>query len=166
MPDLRLVEIKATSPLAVSFDFLITPAGSIDETQALATAVIVALGTDARAHGDDELPDLDSQDRRGWWGDLDADRLWGGWPIGSRLWLLERAKITDEAAREGATIARIENYCREALRPFVAKKLASRFDVTAFRTDIGSIGAAITIYRGPLPAISLEFQSLWDEIGS
>ena len=57
---------------------------------------------------DDVLPQLtapgDEPDLRGWWGDTDAGTIWGGWPIGTRLWLLSRAKITDSAARQGATI--------------------------------------------------------------
>lgn len=163
MSDLRLIEIA--SPAAVTFDLLQSSSGAIDETQALATAVIVALGTDRRANDDDQLPDPESDDRRGWWGDLDAARIWGGWPIGSRLWLLDRAKITDEKARGGSTLARAENYVREALRPFIANKIASRVDVSATRTDTNAIGIAVTIYRGPKPAIRLEYQSLWDGIG-
>ena len=64
--------------------------GTLDDRDALASAVIVALGTDRLAEEGDLLPDPDSMDRRGWWGDYDADMVWDGWPIGCRLWLLQR----------------------------------------------------------------------------
>ncbi|SER56778.1 Mu-like prophage protein gp46 [Faunimonas pinastri] len=149
-----------------TMDLLQTPSGQLDETQALRSAVLVALGTDRTANADDELPDLNSDDRRGWWGDTDAATIWGGWSIGSRLWLLERAKITGQNARSGSTVARVEQYIREALQPFVEKKIASKVTVTAERNGLGRIDARVVIYRGPKSAIELEFQSLWDEIGN
>ena len=93
--------------------------GTLDDTQALATAVIVALGTDRLAAPDDILPDPDCTDRAGWWGDMDAEELFNGWPIGTRLWLLKRAKIVGPEDPEGATVARVEQYISEAIQPFV-----------------------------------------------
>lgn len=71
---------------------------ALDGTQA--TAMLVSLGSDRRAHTDDELPDANADPanpasltlRRGWPGDaLDTQsRL-----VGSRLWLLLNAKATD-----------------------------------------------------------------------
>jgi phage gp46-like protein len=162
MADLRLIDIA--TPTAVTFDLLQTKTGLIDETSDLATAIIVALATDGRANDDDVLPDIDSDDRRGWWGDQDAESIWAGWPIGSRLWLLERAKITGSGASNGATLTRIENYIREAIRPFITNKVASRFDVKVERFGLDRIGATITLYRGPRPTIELRFQSLWSDI--
>src|SRR5713226_7191117 len=70
MTDIRLVEINQLVPVVVTFDWLLTPIGGLDDTQALATAVILALGTDALAGADDELPGLPpDDDRRGWWAD-------------------------------------------------------------------------------------------------
>ena len=107
--------------------------GTLDERKALATAVIVALGTDALAERTDILPDPDRTDRAGWWGDLDASEIWGGWPIGSRLWLLKRDKIEDHGAARGATVTRVDRYIREALQPLVDRRIASTFDVKASR---------------------------------
>jgi len=70
----------------------------LDETPA--TAMLIAFGSDRRARADDELPsgisDLNQPvsfvERRGWAGDaLDAQYR----QIGSRLWLLDRAKQTE-----------------------------------------------------------------------
>jgi phage gp46-like protein len=164
MPDLRLYDIA--SPFAVTFDLLQKRDGLIDETEALATAVIVALGTNRLALPDDVLPNSDDSDRRGWWADTDADLIWKAWPIGCRLWLIERHKITGFEASQGSTIARIDSYIREALRPFVENQICSSFDVTVTRTELQKIVAQITIWRGPLPAIQLMYQALWAEIGT
>lgn len=164
MTDIRIAPVLSGE--AVTLDLLLTPSGGLDTSQELATAAIVALGTDRRANPDDILPDPASQDRRGWWGDTDALEIWGGWPIGCRLWLLERAKIVGPGAREGATVARVEEYVREALQPFVDLRVASGLAVHAERTGTGRIDCKVTLYRGPLPAIELRYASIWDEIGA
>jgi phage gp46-like protein len=164
MADLRVQE-RGVGTFAITLDLLQTPDHLIDETQALATAVVIALGTDRRANPDDPLPDIYSDDRRGWWADTDADKIWGGWPIGSRLWLLNRAKITGIGASAGSTLARVNTYCYEAMQPFIANGMASRIDVNAQRTTLERIDVDIVIYRGPLSAIQLQYQALWSEIG-
>lgn len=158
MTDIRLVQNKG--PLSVSLDWSLKVDGTLDETQELATAVILALGTDSLAAADDTLPGLDDDDRRGWWGDSDAAEIWGGWPIGSRLWLLTRSKITD------ATVPLVELYVYEALRPFVDRRIASRVVVEAERStvDRNRIDCIVIVYRGPLPAVELRYQILWNEI--
>ncbi|WNJ89177.1 phage GP46 family protein [Bosea sp. 685] len=74
----------------------------LDETPA--TPMLISLGTDRRAEPDDELPDgVDALNastsfvaRRGWIGDA-LDAL--GRKIGSRIWLLNRAKQTETTRR-------------------------------------------------------------------
>ncbi len=86
---------------------LVLAGGDLVLDQSLQTAVLVSLGTDRLAEVDDELPD-NSGDRRGWVGDVITA---GGTVdlIGSRLWLLNRAKQIPETAR------RAEIYALEAL---------------------------------------------------
>src|SRR5579885_2142364 len=127
MPDVRIVQRKDFPRYAITLDWLLRGDGTLDDSYALATAIIVALGTDRLADVNEVLPDPRSHDRRGWWGDLDAEEIWGGWPIGSRLWLLTRTKITDAKVQGGATVANVENYLREALTPFVAARIISDF---------------------------------------
>lgn len=93
----------------------------------LETAVIVSLLTDRRAAADDALPDAPSTagiippDRRGWCGDaFDPDR-----PIGSRLWLLQREKQTEETRRRAIF------YAREALQWLVDDSHAVSISVSA-----------------------------------
>jgi phage gp46-like protein len=130
----------------------------------LQSAVIVALGTDALAPDTAELPDPDSTDRAGWWGDLDAKEIWNGWPVGCLLWLLRRAKITGPGARGGSTLGNADGWTREAMQPFVEQRIASRIDVLASQPAIDRIDIGVVIYRGPDPAVELRFHDLWAEL--
>src|SRR5215831_2326491 len=115
------VRLKQTfDPAGVTMDFFLQAGGTLDEREELATAVRVALGTDALAGIEDILPDPDSTDRRGWWGDLDAETVWNGWaPIGCLNWLLTRAKITSVVTPEGDTLERARMYTLQALQPML-----------------------------------------------
>src|SRR6516165_2984620 len=108
-PDVRLVQNTFFPQYSVTMDWSLLPDGSLDDTQALATAVVVALGTFGLASPDDRLPDPDSSDRMGWWGDMDADIIHNGWPIGSKVWLESRSAIEGTDSKWGATQARIVN---------------------------------------------------------
>jgi phage gp46-like protein len=166
VPDIRLVQNTFFPKYNVTMDWQLMSDGTLDDTQALASAVCVALGTNAEALDTDILPDPNSTDRQGWWGDLDAQLIWGGWPIGSKLWLLQRAKILDPNAQEGSTLARVIDYIRQALQPFVENRICSRFEVAAARVSDQQIDAQIIVYRGPLTAINLQYQILWSELVS
>lgn len=146
-----------------TLDWLIGPVDESGKGE-LADAVAVAFGTDRLADASDILPDPNDDDRRGWWGDLDASLLYDGWPIGSRLWLLAREKITDAAAKRGSTIGRIEAYLREAMQPFIDRRIASRMQMNVTRTGIEQIDAQVTLYRGPAQIVDLRYTPLWDQI--
>ncbi len=163
VPDVRLVQDARFPRYSVTIDWSLLGDGTLDDTQALATAVIVALGTDALADASDALPDPDSTDRAGWWGDLEADTIWNAWPIGSRLWLLRRSAIESVASRQGSTVARVLAYVNMTIQPFVDRRIASRFDAVAVRVDKQRIDTKITIYRGPSSAVELLYSVLWDE---
>lgn len=78
------------------------------------TPMLVSLGSDRRALPDDDLPDTVTDaslqtaynPRRGWAGDFATT---DGSRIGSRLWLLERAKLSVDTLRDA------ETYAEEAL---------------------------------------------------
>lgn len=164
MPSIRLIQ-SADVTTGVGIQCLFDPIPGDDDDVALARAVMVALNTDRRALADDILPDSRSADRRGWWGDLDAKRIWNGWPIGTRLWLMVRDKITYAGAKQGATIERARRFIAEALQPFVDAKIASRFDIALRQVATDQITGTITIYRGPRQAIALEYQDMWTVFG-
>lgn len=161
MSELRLKEYLSLE--ACTMDLLMLDTGLLDETQELATAARVALGTDALASAGEVLPDLDSTDRRGWWGDLDAQEIWDGWPIGCKNWLLLRSKITDATSVEGATLQRAQFYTQAALQPFIDKRIATQMDVKATRTELQRIDVLAQIYRGPNDEIDLRYQILWQD---
>jgi phage gp46-like protein len=163
--DIRLVQNTLfPGQGVVQIDWNLLSDGTLDDTQALATAVIVALGTDGLAATDDILPDPDDTDRRGWWGDYQAQDIWGGWPIGSRLWLLQRSKIEGPGSRRGATTTLVEQYIREAIQPFMDQRIGSSFEVQASRIAKERIDALVRIYRGPIVEIELRYAILWSDM--
>ena len=163
MNDIRVVQ--KTADFGITLDWMMTPQGGLDSSQQLASAIIIALGTDRLADPSDILPS-DDNDRRGWWGDLEASEIWDGWPIGSRLWLLERSKITGQESRDGSTIGRVETYIREAIQPFIDHRIVGSSTVIVERNGAGRIDALIRIYRGPGDVIDLRFNDLWSDIGN
>ncbi|MFB0491942.1 phage gp46-like protein [Methylobacterium sp. OAE515] len=156
--------IVVHSRRAVTRAWLLTPVDQRDPSLDLVDCVVVALGTDRLARADDKLPVPGDTDRRGWWGDLDAAGIRDGWPIGTRLWLLQRVTITGPEARQGSTVARAEDYTREALQPFVQKGVASRLSVVGERMSIEGIDVKAVLYRGPLPSIELRYATLWNGV--
>ena len=168
MPSLRLVA-KTGLKTDVTIDVLFKPKAGLDSDIALARAVLVALNTDRLALPDDKLPNPRETNRRGWWGDLDAATIWQGWPIGTRLWLLNRTKITDTNAAQGSTLATAQQYIAEALQPFVDAKICSTFaiDLAVLSGPSGDYGitGTITMVRGPKSSISLAYEDLWAPYG-
>lgn len=152
MADIRVV----WDPETLESDWVLA-GRTFDSTMELVTAVAVALFTHRTAEDDDPLPHFAS-DRRGWWADHEADEIYGGWPIGSRLWLLSREKQTEE------TRARAEEYIREALDPFVDKRICDSYDLAVAWFAHERLGAEITFYRGPKESIAVRFEKLWDEV--
>src|ERR1044072_5268469 len=146
---------------SMTLDWLMAP---VDESGAgeLVDAVCVALGTDRLADIDDELPGLDDDNRRGWWGDFETYLIHGGWPIGSRIWLHTRTKITSSASKQGATIARVERYVKEALQGFIDRGIATRMQVEAARVEVDRIDCLATLFRGPVALVDLRYAVLWN----
>lgn len=163
--DIRYLQQLDFPAYAVELDWLMNDQNLIVDGYDLQSAVIVALGTDALAPEEEELPDLEATDRRGWWGDLDAEEIWGGWPVGCLLWLLHRAKITGPLARQGSTIGKAEGWTREAMAPFTQRRITSHIHVLAEQIDTQRIDVGVVIYRGPEPEIELRYSELWDELG-
>ena len=162
MTDVRIVS-SATLKETVA-DWLLLPNGLLDQRQELGNYCKVALMTDKRSDDDEIRPDPDSDDRRGWWGDLDAGPIWNGWPIGCKNWLLMRAKISDKYAWEGDTVFRVEEYTRNALQPLVDMRMCSGITVEAQRVGLERIDCRVIVHRGPIADIQLVFQDLWAQM--
>jgi phage gp46-like protein len=165
-PDIRLVQNTFFPKYSVTIDWQLLDDGTLDDSEALASAVVCALGSNRLASLDDVLPDPDSSDRQGWWGDMNADTIWGGWPLGSRLWLCRRSKITQNPTNAyGAnTVVMIRNFIYECIQPFIDQKIASTFTAEVRQTDSQTIKAWIKIFRGPTPTVQLLYEVLWQGV--
>ena len=101
----------------------------------LETAVLISLFSDQRAAEEDKLPDREDT-RRGWWGDSLTDSN-----IGSKLWLLSRAKISD------GTKANLEQYSREALQWLIDDGVADSVIATSTRNGLYRIDTTVEIKK-------------------
>lgn len=116
----------------------------------LTRAVVISLFTHRRADPDDnaDVP-------MGWWGDT--------WPVvandryGSKLWLLQRSKLTN------AMVNTVRTYMRDALQWMLDDGVASRIDINIQRTGINELGNQLTIWRRAGP-VTISFNDLWSAI--
>ncbi len=140
--------------ITVSIDGQNVSTGMV-QADPLVRSVVISLFSWRRANPDDELP---TEDRFGWWGDTFAteqnDR------IGSRLWLLSRAKLTDD------TVRRAEVYVHEALQWLIDDGVAARVDVEVEREGIDRLEIGVTIYRTAGQPVVLRFSDFWDALNA
>jgi phage gp46-like protein len=139
------------------FDYAADPPG-LAEDAGLKTAVLLSLFTDRRA-GPDEVPPDGTDDRRGWWADaFTAD----GDVLGSRLWLLARAKNVPNVL----VLAR--SYAEEALAWLVEDGVAASVAASAAAVPLagGASALALTvdIERPDQPAVQYRFQRTWEAL--
>ncbi|WP_083685471.1 phage GP46 family protein [Massilia putida] len=150
--------MRDTLPLTVVFDGRTTSLGLFqdidnDKAHPLVRAVLISLFTWRRANPDDTLPDPKGF-RMGWWGDsyppVANDR------IGSRLWLLARAKLTP------TTVQRAQDYAEEALQWLIDDGVAARIAVRAERQGLSTLALQCTLFAadGTANAV-LRFDNLW-----
>ncbi len=126
----------------------------------LEVAVHVSLFSDRRVEAH-ELP-LGDLDRRGWWGDSFPEAEGDAW--GSRLFLLDRAKITDDPTIESGTSAGlVRERVNEALAWLVDTGAASAIEVEAERIGDG-VGARIVVVRDE-SRDALTYDRLWGQLG-
>ena len=128
----------------------------LQKSEGLENAILISLFTDARANDDDILPNNDT-DKRGWWGDGFASEINGlARPIGSKLWLLSRSKITSE------TINKVRDYSQAALKWLVDDGIAKSIEITPTRVDPHTISILVIITK-PSGEI-FKFEKLWSTI--
>lgn len=116
----------------------------------LTRAVVISCFTNKRADPDDnaDVP-------MGWWGDT--------WPVvandryGSKLWLLQRSKLTN------ALVSTVRNYLRDALQWMQDDGVVTRIDIDVQRTGINELGNKIVLWRRDGP-VTISFNDLWSLI--
>ncbi|WP_321865731.1 phage GP46 family protein [Paraburkholderia tropica] len=118
----------------------------------LQSAVLVSLFTDRLANNDDSIPD-GTGDPRGWWGDIGEDK-----PIGSRLWLLDRSKQTQEV------LSNARDYIIEALQWLVDDGVIASMDVQTQWVRDTFLGAQIILYQPTGPQISMTYAWAWQQL--
>ncbi len=133
---------------------LVNEDGRLQTEDGLQTAVILSLFTDARASADElAAAGLAASQNRGSWQD-DYPETEGD-VFGSLLWLLARAKRTDE------TLARAKGYAERALSWLVADDVAQRVTVsTSWYGRTGLLVVAVEIERAATP----RWRRVWDAI--
>lgn len=112
--------------------------GDLAQDGGFDTAVLLSLFTDRRANDGDILPDGETS-RRGWWGDEFSDDPTD--KVGSRLWLLSRAKQVPQ------TLLAAKDYCAEALQWMLDDLAADAVDVTAEYAFRGVMLISVSITR-------------------
>ena len=116
----------------------------------LTRAVVISLFTHRRADPDDNV-DVPM----GWWRDT--------WPVvandryGSKLWLLQRSKLTN------ALVNTVRNYLRDALQWMQEDGVVTRIDIDIQRTGINELGNKIVLWRRDGP-VTISFNDLWSVI--
>mgnify|MGYP000380407492 FL=1 len=118
----------------------------------LTRAVVISLFTHRRADPDDnaDVP-------MGWWGDT--------WPMvandryGSKLWLLQRSKLTN------ALVNTVRTYIRESLQWMLDDSVVSRIDIDIQRTGINELGNSLVLWRRDGP-VTISFNDFWSVIAN
>lgn len=118
----------------------------------LTRALVISLFTHRRADPDDnaDVP-------MGWWGDT--------WPMvandryGSKLWLLQRSKLTN------ALVNTVRTYIRESLQWMLDDGVVSRVDIDVQRTGINELGNSIVLWRRDGP-VTISFNDFWSVIAN
>ncbi|QJT15008.1 hypothetical protein E5E97_20215 [Aeromonas sp. 2692-1] len=131
-------------------DIDITSAG-LRQDDGLETIVLQILFTDARADPSDVLPD-GTNDRRGWIGDTFSDESWG-----SKLWLLDRSKLTTDVRNLAVT------YAQTALDRHLKPDYAKLVTVTGAIPQFQMLQLDIAITRLDDSELSLSIKQRWEE---
>ncbi len=126
----------------------IEASGDLQEGNDIDTAILISLFTDRLARADD---DFEGDDRRGWWGDVDQD-----YPVGSRLWLLRRQKLTV------ATANKAENYASEALKWLIDDGVVASITPVTQIVYPNRLNLVITYQKPGLSAVTKRYFWVWE----
>ena len=138
-----------------------TVTNDLETDDGLATAVLISWFTDQRADDEDEIPNANNDqefiDKRGWWGDL-INPVVEGDEIGSKLWLLDRSKTT----QENLTFA--EDYGTSALQWMIEDGVIKDLTVTAERLKYNNdyiLALSAEIIKADNNKLNLTFDPEW-----
>lgn len=126
--------------------------GVLQQGSDLQTAVLISIFTDRLAGEDDIIPD-GTTDPRGWIGDEGEQ-----YPIGSRIWLLDRSKEVKE------TLDRAQDYLAEALQWLIDDGVVAGFEITTNWIRKATLGAVITAYQPNGTPVGMNFEWAWSTL--
>lgn len=165
-PDPFLLWDTIWNPLAGIGDWAIAGnvpgnSGGLAANAALETAVTLALFTDAALPANHPLAYLVADgDRRGWWGDgVDVRTDLGEGPLGSCLWVLERAPLTQTIARWA------QRFAEDALAPLQSQGAVVEIDVSAQIAGTNVLALSIAMVgRNGAKVYDRKFDLVWSQI--
>lgn len=140
------------NPATFSGDWSVTSGDLVADTGGLRTAVLLSLFTDRVASSDYVAPAGGSQSRHGWWGDTYEPS-----PIGSRLWQLNRAIKSGDAA----LLAQANGMCLEALQWLIDAGVVANIQVQTGWINSTAIGIKILIIQPQSPPQTFNFSWAW-----
>ncbi|MGA4368106.1 phage GP46 family protein [Pantoea ananatis] len=124
-----------------------TAQGDLAAGDDLQTAIYISLFSDRQAREDD---DYEGEDRRGWWGDTGAD-----YPIGSRIWLLRRQRLTVAVANKAI------DYAKEALQWLIDDGVVTSIDVQAQIVYPSRLNLSVTFQKPDMTRQTTKFFWVW-----
>lgn len=142
----------AWDPARYHGDWMVTAGDLVADPGGLRSAVLLSLFTDRRASDDDVAPAGSSQDRRGWWGDT-----YEGYPIGSRLWQLNRRFKSGDAG----LLTEATDICTEALQWLVDAGIVAGVSVTCAWATATALGIAVTLTAPDATRQTFDFAWSW-----
>ena len=152
------IQLQYQLPPGGTHEYDLVNDNGIQQDFTLETAVIMSLFTDARATAEELLvAGLPKDHFGGWWGDsfpeVDGDVL------GSKLWLLTRAKRTD------ATLALGQKYAEESLQWMLDDEVAESVDVTPSWYEVARKGILILAVDIQRPGeLEPRWRRVWEAI--
>lgn len=135
--------------------------GGLRAKAALETAVVLALFTDRRIPDEHPLRWLAGPDPGGWWGDgVDVREDLGETELGSLLWVLRRAPLTEDIVRWAKAMG------DEALAPLVRQRACARAEIAAMRDETrGMLRLTARLYgRDGSKIYDRGFDVVWNQL--
>jgi phage gp46-like protein len=140
--------------------------GGLRAKAAIETAVMLCLFTDRRIDPEHPLWYLADGDRRGWWGDgVDVRTDLHEGPLGSLLWLLERAPMTVKGMPIETWAIQFAN---EALQTLLDQRVCARIDVSAAADRAGGrLLLTVQLFAADGSTVfDRNFDVLWNQLGA
>ena len=143
-----MIDIEVRSDDRGGFDISIDPAtGDLALTAGFDTSLKMSLFEERRANREEMVP---SERRRGWWGNT---LFSPSFEVGSKLWLLDQARLTQE------TLNKAIDYARTALQWLVTDGHLESIEVSG-RIEAETIVLTIDLFRSGSKIDSFAFD-IW-----